>query len=76
MRSPGLLAVVMGSLLAACAGSGALSREDAPPVEELVSWEEGCAEERGLVLACREEDQAACGFFRCRDVEPREVLLA
>ncbi|WP_187345224.1 TIGR02269 family lipoprotein [Cystobacter ferrugineus] len=67
---------MLGSLLAACASSGPLLVEDSFPAEEVSSWEEGCADERSLVLACREDDEEECGFFRCRDVAHREVLLA
>ena len=39
------------------------------------SWEEGCEDERAVILLCR-EDGEECGFFQCREVAPREVLLA
>ena len=76
MRSPGRFWVVLGGLLAACASSGPLLLEESPPAEEITSWEEGCADEHSLVLVCREDEEEECGFFRCRDVAHREVLLA
>ncbi|WP_043428442.1 SitA6 family polymorphic toxin lipoprotein [Cystobacter fuscus] len=76
MRNLGRFWVVLGGLLAACASSGPLLVEDSFPAEEVSSWEEGCADERSLVLACREDEEETCGFFRCRDVAHREVLLA
>nr|AYM53629.1 lipoprotein [Archangium violaceum] len=63
-------------LLAACATSSSTVPENNETPEVVASWEAGCEDERSLVLLCR-EDGEECGFFRCRDVVPRdEVLLA
>ncbi len=62
-------------LLCACAVSSPAVHEDPAPPEVVDSWKEGCEDERSLVLLCR-EDGDECGFFICRDVVPREVLLA
>jgi uncharacterized lipoprotein (TIGR02269 family) len=61
--------------LAACATSSptVYAGDEVPEVVD--SWEEGCEDERSLVLLCREEGEE-CGFFRCREVVPRELLLA
>ncbi|WP_309892547.1 TIGR02269 family lipoprotein [Archangium sp.] len=64
------------TLLTACATSSpSLQDVREPPPEVVSSWEEGCADERTVVLLCR-EDGDECGFFRCQEVAPREVLLA
>ncbi|WNG61359.1 TIGR02269 family lipoprotein [Archangium gephyra] len=63
-------------LLAACATSSSTVTESNETPEVVASWEAGCEDERSLVLLCR-EDGEECGFFRCREVVPRdEVLLA
>jgi uncharacterized lipoprotein (TIGR02269 family) len=78
MRTPRTLCLLLVGFLAACATSSPVVQEGGPtPEPEVVtSWEEGCEDERSLVLLCR-EDGEECGFFRCREVAPRkEVLLA
>ncbi|HEX8436724.1 TIGR02269 family lipoprotein [Archangium sp.] len=68
--------VLLCTLLTACATSSASLQEGSEPAPEVVeSWEEGCEDERSLVLLCREGGEE-CGFFRCQEVVPREVLLA
>ncbi|WPB78479.1 TIGR02269 family lipoprotein [Archangium violaceum] len=63
-------------LLAACVTSNSAAPESNETPEVVTSWEAGCEDERSLVLLCR-EDGEECGFFRCREVVPRdEVLLA
>jgi hypothetical protein len=75
MRNLSRLWLLLLGLLAACATSSPAvhAGEEAPEVVD--SWEEGCEDERSLVLLCEEEGEE-CGFFRCREVAPREVLLA
>ena len=70
LRKCGLL--VLGALLVACA-SGPTVREEAQTPEGVASFEEGCADERSVVLLCAESE---CGFFLCRDVEPARVVPA
>ena len=65
------------TLLTACATSSpSLQQAPEPSPEVVSSWEEGCEDERTLVLLCREDGDDECGFFRCQEVAPREVLLA
>lgn len=63
------------TLLTSCATPSASLHEAHEPSEVVSSWEEGCEDERSLVLLCQEEGEE-CGLFRCREVAPREVLLA
>jgi uncharacterized lipoprotein (TIGR02269 family) len=76
MRTPRTLCLLLVGLLAACATSSPTIQEGSPAPLVVESWEEGCEDERSLVLLCQ-EDGEECGFFRCREVAPREeVLLA
>ncbi|WP_414641280.1 TIGR02269 family lipoprotein [Archangium sp.] len=75
MRTPSRLWLVLFGLLAGCATTSPTVPEADNPPEVADSWEEGCEDERNLVLLCR-EDGDECGFFRCREVAPNEVLLA
>ncbi len=75
MRTPSKLWLLLAGLLAACATSSPSLPADNEAPEVVASWEEGCEDERSVVLLCR-EDGEECGFFRCREVAPREVLLA
>jgi len=78
MRTPRTLCLLLVGVLAACAtSSSAVHAEDPTAESEVVaSWEEGCEDERSLVLLCQ-EDGAECGFFRCHEVvSGEEVLLA
>lgn len=72
--------LLMGALLAACAAPGPSVHENRVTSEEVSSFEESCEDERSVVPLCREvegeEEQVECGFFRCQEVVPREVLLA
>ncbi|WPB82443.1 TIGR02269 family lipoprotein [Archangium violaceum] len=78
MRTSRTLCLLLVGFLAACATSTpAVGEGGAIPEPEVVaSWEEGCEDERSLVLLCQEEGEE-CGFFRCHEVVPgEEVLLA
>jgi len=79
MRTPRpFCLLLLVGFLAACASSSPAVQEDGPtPGPEVVaSWEEGCEDERSLVLLCQEEGEE-CGFFRCHEVvSGEEVLLA
>ncbi len=76
MRTPRTLCLLLVGLLAACATASPTIQEGSPAPLVVDSWEEGCEDERSLVLLCQ-EDGEECGFFRCREVAPREeVLLA
>lgn len=70
-----LRSMLLVVLLTACATPSASTDEQQAAPEVVSSWEEGCEDPRTLVLLCREED-GECGFFRCQEVVPREVLLA
>jgi uncharacterized lipoprotein (TIGR02269 family) len=63
------------TLLTACATATPSLPDAHEPPQVVDSWSEGCEDERTVVLLCR-EDSDECGFFLCRDVAPREVLLA
>jgi uncharacterized lipoprotein (TIGR02269 family) len=65
--------VLLSLLLAACASTQTVPYEDEPPEEVVFSFEEGCADERSLVLLCAEEE---CGFFHCSDTLPGEFVPA
>ncbi|HEX8437701.1 TIGR02269 family lipoprotein [Archangium sp.] len=67
--------VLLVALLTACATTDPSMHAEQSAPEVVSSWEEGCEDEQALVLLCREEN-GECGFFRCREVVPREVLLA
>ena len=75
MRTPSKSCLLLLGLLSACATSRPIVHEGSEAPEVVSSWEEGCEDERSLVLLCQEEG-TECGFFRCREVAPREVLLA
>lgn len=75
MRNASRLWLLWLCFLAACATPSLTVPEESPSPEVVESWEEGCEDERTLVLLCR-EDAEECGFFHCREVAPREVLLA
>ena len=64
-------------LLAACATSNPTVPVSNETPEVVASWEEGCEDERSVVLLCQ-EDREECGFFLCREVVSfdAEVLLA
>jgi uncharacterized lipoprotein (TIGR02269 family) len=63
--------VLLSLLLAACASTQAVRYEDEPPEEVVSSFEEGCEDERTLVLLCAEEE---CGFFQCSDTLPGVIV--
>lgn len=68
--------MLLALFLAACATTLPSVHQNDEALEVVDSWEEGCEDERSLVLLCR-EDGEECGFFRCREVVPHdEVLLA
>jgi uncharacterized lipoprotein (TIGR02269 family) len=75
MRTPSKYWLLLAGLLTACATTSPAIHEGSEPAEVVDSWEEGCEDERTVVLLCREEGDE-CGFFACRDVVPGEVLLA
>jgi uncharacterized lipoprotein (TIGR02269 family) len=76
MRTPSRYWLLLVALLTACASSAPAVHEVSEPPEVVSSWEEGCEDERTVILLCR-EDGEECGFFQCREVAPREeVLLA
>jgi uncharacterized lipoprotein (TIGR02269 family) len=75
MRTLTRIWLLLLGLLAACATSSPVAKEENEAPEVVSSWEEGCEDERSLVLLCRDEGEE-CGFFLCREVVPREVLLA
>ncbi len=64
--------LVWGVLLASCASAPDV-RTDAETPEAVSSFEEGCEDERSVVLLCT---QGECGFFPCRELEPGKVVLA
>ncbi|MFY0572615.1 TIGR02269 family lipoprotein [Archangium lansingense] len=72
-----LCLLLVGSLFACATPSPVLQGGGPIPEPEVVAtWEEGCEDERSLVLLCREEGQE-CGFFHCHEaVRDEEVLLA
>ncbi len=63
---------LLSGLLFACA-SGPAPREEAETPEAVSSFEEGCEDERSVILLCTEGE---CGFFRCSDQELGRVVLA
>ncbi len=78
MRTLSRIGLLWFGLLAACATSSPVVHEvnEAPEVPEVVaSWEEGCEDERTLLPLC-DEDGEECGLYRCKEVVPRETLLA
>ena len=75
MRSSSRLGLLWLCLLAGCATSDFALQPGSQPPERVASWEEGCEDERTLLPLC-EEDGEACGLYRCREVAPREALLA
>jgi uncharacterized lipoprotein (TIGR02269 family) len=62
-------------LMAACATSGPVMHEDYESPDVVASWEEGCEDVRALLPLC-DENGEECGLYRCREVVPREALLA
>jgi uncharacterized lipoprotein (TIGR02269 family) len=78
MRVLSRIGLLWFGLLVACATSSPVvhERNEAPEVPEVVaSWEEGCEDERTLLPLC-DEDGEECGLYRCKEVVPRETLLA
>lgn len=66
--------IALAVLLTACASGPDVRESTAEPEPEWVSsYEEGCEDERSVVLLCEE---GACGFFRCRDQQREQVVLA
>lgn len=74
MRNLSKIWLLWVGLLAACATSGPAVPERSETPEVVASWEEGCEDERSLVLLCR-EDGEECGFFRCREAVPGDAVL-
>ena len=72
MRLRKLWLLALGAWLSACASVPSV-REDVEVPEEVSSFEEGCADERSVVLLCSGDE---CGFFPCRDLESEQVVLA
>ncbi|HZH75222.1 MAG TPA: TIGR02269 family lipoprotein [Archangium sp.] len=62
-------------LLAACASTAPVVHESPEAPEVVASWEESCEEARTLLPLCDEKGEE-CGLYRCREVVPREALLA
>jgi uncharacterized lipoprotein (TIGR02269 family) len=62
-------------LLAACAVSDFSVHQASKKPEVVTSWEEGCEDARTLLPLC-DEDGSECGLYSCRQVVPREALLA
>ena len=75
MRSLSKVGPLWVCLLTACMTADFAVQEAVEPPERVASWEEGCEDARTLLPLCDEEGEA-CGLYRCRDVVPREVLLA
>jgi uncharacterized lipoprotein (TIGR02269 family) len=69
------LALLCTWLTSCATPSASVHEAHEPPPEVAASWEEGCEDERSLVLLCQEKGEE-CGLFRCREVAPQEVLLA
>jgi uncharacterized lipoprotein (TIGR02269 family) len=65
--------VLLSCALVACASTQTLHPGEEPAEEVFSSFEEGCEDERSLVLVCAEED---CGFFQCRDTLPEAIVPA
>lgn len=75
MRTLSRLGLLWLGLLAACATSTPVVPEEYERAEVVDSWEEGCQDERALILLC-DENGEECGLYQCREVVPREALLA
>ncbi|XXF79225.1 TIGR02269 family lipoprotein [Myxococcaceae bacterium GXIMD 01537] len=72
--SPRVLGLLVGSaLLAACASTPSRPSEEREVPEGVSSYEEGCEDERSVILLCARRE---CAFFRCRDQESGGVVLA
>ena len=63
--SRSMLGLSLGVLLMACASTPESAVAEEPAEEVVATFEEGCEEEKSVVLLCSEEE---CGFFQCRDI--------
>ncbi len=67
-----MLGLSLSVLLMACASTPESTGAREPAAEMVTSFEEGCDEEKSVVLLCSEEE---CGFFQCRDILVHPIVL-